>query len=77
MSDSDDRTRNEKDTAYAPGSEREIEQKQDRGSALGPAVDEDIDDSAVKTAPGTGGPDDVGEIEVDEDDLNLPGRQRE
>ena len=35
--------------------------------------DDEIDSDAVKTLPGTGGPDDVGEIEVDPSELNLSG----
>lgn len=67
----DDRTRIEKDTAYAPGSEREIERKQETTTA---DIAADVDAAAVKTVPGTGGPDDVGDIEIDESELNLPGR---
>jgi hypothetical protein len=59
------------DTAYSPGSESETARKQDDG--MGDAVDEDIDESQVQVAPGTGGPDDVGEVEVDPEDLNLSG----
>jgi hypothetical protein len=53
----------EKDMSYSPGSERETEEKQS---------DAEIDDEAVRVRPGTGGPDDVGDIEVDQADLNLP-----
>ena len=38
-----------------------------------PALDQDVDASAVKTLPGTGGPDDEGDIEVDPGELNLDG----
>jgi hypothetical protein len=60
-----------KDTAYSPGSESETQQKQDEH--VSDDVSDDIDESQVQVAPGTGGPDDVGEIEVDPKDINLPG----
>jgi hypothetical protein len=50
-----------KDTSYSPASERETAAKQDDADAL-PA-----------NPPGTGGPDDTGDLEVDPDELNLPG----
>ncbi|SFI21718.1 MULTISPECIES: hypothetical protein [Microbacterium] len=60
-----------KDISYSPSSERETAQKQgdDRGD-----LPDDIDASQVQVAPGTGGPDDAGDIDVDPDDLNMPGR---
>ncbi|MDF2491598.1 MAG: hypothetical protein K0R60_1673 [Microbacterium sp.] len=62
-----------KDRSYSPASETETHKKQTEGSPAA-ANDPDIDDDDVKVAPGTGGPDDVGEIEVDPADLNMPGR---
>jgi hypothetical protein len=59
-----------KDRTYSPGSDAETQQKQ--GETLSDNVDSNIDPDQVEVAPGTGGPDDVGEIEVDPDDLNLP-----
>ncbi len=59
------------DTAYSPGSETETQQKQDEH--VSDAVAGDIDEDQVQVAPGTGGPDDVGEVEVDPKDINLPG----
>jgi hypothetical protein len=59
------------DTAYSPGSETETARKQDERT--GDAVDADIDESQVQVAPGTGGPDDVGEVTVDPEDINLSG----
>lgn len=61
-----------KDRSYSPASETETAQKQDE--SLADTVDDDIDPDQVQVAPGTGGPDDVGEIEVDPADLNMPGR---
>lgn len=62
----------EKDMAESPASERETRAKQ----AEQPAH-EGVDDEAVKVAPGTGGPDDVGDVEVDERDIHIPGREVE
>lgn len=59
------------DTAYSPSSESETSQKQSDGVA--DAVDDDIDESQVNVAPGTGGPDDVGDVEVDPEHINLSG----
>ncbi|MDN3494640.1 hypothetical protein QL996_01755 [Planococcus sp. APC 4015] len=62
-----------KDTTYAPGSESETAQKQQ--DPLPDSIDDDIDADDVRAVPGTGGPDDVGDVDVDEDDLELPWRQ--
>lgn len=61
----------DQDTAYSPGSETETQQKQ--GERVSDEVAGDVDESQVQVAPGTGGPDDVGEVEVDPKDINLPG----
>jgi hypothetical protein len=61
-----------KDMTYSPASETETQGKQD--DPLPASVDPDIDLSQVRAVPGTGGPDDVGDIEVDPADLNMPGR---
>ncbi|WP_353987666.1 hypothetical protein [Ruicaihuangia caeni] len=58
-----------RDTAYSPSSEDETEAKQ--ANSVPDALDDDIKDD-VRVAPGTGGPDDQGDVEVDPDDLNLP-----
>lgn len=62
-----------KDMAYSPGSETETEAKQST-DGLPATVDQDIDPADVRVVPGTGGPDDVGDVDVDPADLNLPGR---
>ncbi|MEW2011777.1 MULTISPECIES: hypothetical protein [Microbacterium] len=59
------------DAAYSPGSETETQQKQDEH--VSDEVAGDIDEDQVQVAPGTGGPDDVGEVEVDPKEINLPG----
>jgi hypothetical protein len=61
-----------KDRAESPGSERETEAKQ----AEDPAESRtEVSGSAdVKAVPGTGGPDDVGTVEVDPDEVSLNGK---
>lgn len=54
-----------KDVSESPGSERETAAKQDD-----PVPAANID--GVKVLPGTGGPDDVGDIEVEPEDLAFP-----
>ena len=61
-----------KDTSESPGSEAETAAKQDDPMPV--SIDDDIDRSPIRAVPGTGGPDDFGDIEVDEDDLNVSGR---
>jgi len=61
-----------KDTAYSPASENETAAKQ--SDPVPELVDDDIDTSQINAVPGTGGPDDAGDVEVDPDDLNLPFR---
>lgn len=60
------------DAATSPGSESETARKQD-GPTLPAGVDDDIDADDVRVVPGTGGPDDVGDVDVDPADLNMPG----
>ena len=58
-----------KDTSYSPASETETQAKQD--GSRPPAIDPDAA-AKVKVAPGTGGPDDVGDVDVNEEDITLP-----
>ena len=59
----------DKDTNYSPASDTDTKRLQNQDS---PAFDdEEIDESAVKSLPGTGGPDDEGDIEVDPRELNI------
>ncbi len=60
-----------KDMTYSPASETETQEKQRDG--LPAALDDDIDASKVHVTPGTGGPDDVGDVEVDPDEIDLSG----
>jgi hypothetical protein len=61
-----------KDMSYSPGSETETARKQ--ADPLPGTLDPDIDPADVRAVPGTGGPDDEGDVDVDPADLNLPGR---
>lgn len=60
----------DRDTAYSPASETETQQKQH--DPLPETIDDDIDPKRVRAVPGTGGPDDAGDVDVDPDELNLP-----
>lgn len=63
---------NPDDERTSPSSENETAAKQ-----ADPAPDrvaDDVDESQIRAVPGTGGPDDAGDVDVDPDDLNLPGR---
>jgi len=67
MSESDqEKNLEEKDVSYSPGSETETEVKQDESAAGDNGPD------GVNLRPGTGGPDDVGDVEVDPSELNAP-----
>ncbi len=66
----DDDRQTAKDMSYSPASDTETHEKQ-----VDPdpdSLDDDIDRDDIAVVPGTGGPDDVGDVEVDPDDLNLP-----
>lgn len=56
-----------KDVSYSPGSESETAAKQ--AEPLPDGVDEDIDESRIRAVPGTGGPDDAGDVELDPDEV--------
>jgi hypothetical protein len=62
-----------KDISYSPASETETQHKQ--ADPLPETVDDDISATDVRAVPGTGGPDDVGDVDVDAEDLNLPWRE--
>ncbi|OYC95042.1 hypothetical protein [Microbacterium sp. Yaish 1] len=63
-----------KDMRYSPASDTETREKQDEAPT---SPDEDVDDDLVRARPGTGGPDDVGDVDVPAGDLNLPWRDDE
>lgn len=56
----------------SPTSERDTVAKQSTPVADSEAVDDDTE-AQVKVLPGTGGPDDIGDVEVDPEELNLSG----
>jgi len=58
-----------KDTSYSPASEAETQSKQ--GDPVPATIDPDAAEH-VNVAPGTGGPDDFGDVEVNKEDINLP-----
>jgi hypothetical protein len=58
-----------KDVSYAPASGRETARLQSDTD-----VPDDVDAEAVKALPGTGGPDDGGDIEVDPEEIHIPHR---
>ncbi|TPW77484.1 hypothetical protein [Schumannella soli] len=68
-SDIGDERLTEKDMSYSPASDSEVEQMQgeDASSANDTAASTGIDDDAIVTRPGTGGPDDAGDVDVDDE----------
>jgi hypothetical protein len=61
-----------KDMSYSPASGRETERMQEEH--VSDTVDDDIDESQITVAPGSGGPDDTGDVEVDPADIHIPHR---
>jgi hypothetical protein len=59
-----------KDVSYSPGSEDETAMKQ--REPLPEAIDDDIDASRIRAVPGTGGPDDAGDVELDPGEVGRP-----
>lgn len=73
-----DREMLRKDVHPASSSERDTATLQESGvNTSSTARESDVDEELVDVLPGTGGPDDVGTVEVDEDELNLDFRQPE
>lgn len=62
----------EKDTRYSPGSESETEVRQSESSETDVSG---VDHDAVQVAPGEGGPDDVGDVDIEGAELHVPGRE--
>jgi hypothetical protein len=56
------------DTNESPASETDTEVKQSESVSEGGS---DVESDDVSVLPGTGGPDDVGDVEVDPAELNL------
>jgi hypothetical protein len=63
----------EKDMSYSPSSDSDDDALQDQAVGDSPAVDSDMESSEITVLPGTGGPDDDGDVEVDPSELNLSG----
>ena len=62
----------DKDTNESPESEADTEALQDRDVSQSAALDDaDIDENDVRALPGTGGPDDEGDVDVDPGELHL------
>jgi hypothetical protein len=57
-----------RDTVYSPGDERDVQVRQEDQSTQ--ATDVDLDQ--VELLPGTGAPDDQGDVRVPEDEIHLP-----
>ena len=60
-----------KATNESPESDADTEELQGNPGGSPALADPEVDSSQVKTLPGTGGPDDEGDIEVDPAEFNL------
>ena len=59
---------------YHDGNERDVEQKQSESVQSSEALnDPKVDDEAVQVLPGTGGPDDGGDIDIDPGEIHPEG----
>jgi hypothetical protein len=65
----DDERQTEKDISYSPASDRETAERQ-KSPAESPATD-DVD-ADVQTLPGTGGPDDPGDVSTATGEIDIP-----
>jgi hypothetical protein len=60
--------------SYPDSNDRDITAKQSTSTLDSAAFDDpDVDSTKVEVLPGTGGPDDVGDIEIEPDDYNRTG----
>ena len=67
----------ERDTSYSPASDAETRGRQQSPDRSAATADPDIDEDTVQVLPGTGGPDDVGEVGVDASDIDLDEIRRD
>lgn len=67
----------ERDTTYSPASDTETRERQDSPADSRATEDPDIDDDDITVLPGTGGPDDAGDVEVDPDDIDFDAIRRD
>jgi hypothetical protein len=58
-----------KDMSYSPSSGRETENAQAEPRSSSHLADPDIDDAKVNSVPGVGGPDDAGDVDVDDEGI--------
>ena len=60
---------------YHDGNERDVASKQHTPVNESEAIrqDDEVDADAVNVLPGTGGPDDVGDVELEPEDYNRDG----
>ncbi|RNE67414.1 hypothetical protein [Cryobacterium tepidiphilum] len=65
----------DRDTSYSPSSEDDMEPLQRHPRQSEALDDPDIDPADVEVLPGTGGPDDQGDVDVDPKDIHIPGRE--
>ena len=69
--DPDPQNEPDPDTVYSPSSESETADRQKHHDSSEATSDPEIDESQIGALPGTGGPDDGGDIEVDPADIHL------
>ena len=69
--------RTEHDTVYSPSSDAETRERQKEPDESAATDDPEIDDDEVKVLPGTGGPDDVGDVEVNPDEIDFEEIRRD
>jgi hypothetical protein len=67
----------EHDTVYSPSSAAETRERQADPDESPATADPDIDDDDVTLLPGTGGPDDSGDVEVNPEDINFDEIRRD
>ncbi|MDO9396754.1 MAG: hypothetical protein Q7T71_09435 [Herbiconiux sp.] len=66
----------QKDVTYSPSSDEETARAQEEPRSSSHLDDPEVDDGAVTSLPGEGGPDDVGEIDVDEEAIRTSIAER-
>jgi hypothetical protein len=68
----------QKDVTYSPSSDEETAESQENPRSSSHLDDPEVDEGAVISLPGEGGPDDVGEVDVDEEAIreSIAGRAK-
>jgi hypothetical protein len=67
----------ERDTTYSPASESETRGRQADPDVSRATDDPDIDEGDITVLPGTGGPDDTGDVDVNPDDIDFDEIRRD